>query len=92
MMNSRSAAQAVNARRNCGARNPKLDEFAAEFGYELDFDAPLGLASSTPRQAHFEFVAAKPVLFCKRMRPISALRCKAEPRSWCEPAEGNRRW
>ena len=33
----------ANARRSCGARNPELDEFAAEFGYELDFGGPLRL-------------------------------------------------
>lgn len=27
----------ARARRSCGARNPELDKFAAEFGYELDF-------------------------------------------------------
>jgi hypothetical protein len=41
----------ARARQSCGARNPQLDEFAAEFGYELDFEAPLGLASSPP-QSH----------------------------------------
>jgi hypothetical protein len=33
----------ANARRRCGARNPELDVFAAEFGHEVDFDAALGL-------------------------------------------------
>ena len=33
----------AKARRSCGARNPELDEFAAEFGYELDFGGPLHL-------------------------------------------------
>ena len=33
----------ARARRSCGARNPELDEFAAEFGYELDFGGPLRL-------------------------------------------------
>ncbi|MFY9991392.1 MAG: hypothetical protein WAL40_10195 [Rhodoplanes sp.] len=30
----------ARARRICGARNPELDEFAAEFGHELDFGGP----------------------------------------------------
>jgi AraC-like DNA-binding protein len=38
----------VSARRYCGARNLQLDEFAAKFGHELDFDAPLRLASPQP--------------------------------------------
>jgi hypothetical protein len=33
----------ARARRSCGARNPELDKFAAEFGYELDFGGPLRL-------------------------------------------------
>jgi hypothetical protein len=38
-VSERGLAQAyASARRSCGARNPALDEFAAEFGYELDLD------------------------------------------------------
>lgn len=29
----------ANARRNCAARNPDLDSFAAEFGHELDLQS-----------------------------------------------------
>jgi hypothetical protein len=36
----------ARARRSCGARNPELDRFVAEFGYKLDFDGPLGPGSS----------------------------------------------
>ena len=48
-ISDRDPAQAfVSTRRKSGARNLQLDEFASEGGHELDFDAPLRLASPQP--------------------------------------------